>query len=49
MLGSVQTSETGAVDISVHRDRLGQITSVMVFKQGDKEFNQQYKIPDALH
>lgn len=43
MLGSVQTREQGAVDIAVHRDRLGQITSVMVLKEGDAEFDRRTK------
>lgn len=43
MLGSVQTRTSGAVDISVHRDRLGQITSVTALRKGDSEFDQRSK------
>lgn len=43
MLGSVQTQDKGAVDIFVHRDRLGQITSVTVLQQGNSEFDRRTK------
>ncbi|WP_369283634.1 M56 family metallopeptidase [Oscillibacter sp. GMB15532] len=43
MLGSVQTRPVGSVDIAVHRDRLGQITSVTVLKQGDEDFDRRSK------
>ncbi|QIB68560.1 hypothetical protein Ami103574_04140 [Aminipila butyrica] len=43
MLGSVQTRENGAVDLSVHRNRLGQITSVTALKEGDREFDHRTK------
>lgn len=43
MLGSVQTRDVGTVDIAVIRDRLGQITSITVFHQGDKVFDQRTK------
>lgn len=43
MLGSVQTREKGAVDISVHRNRLGEVTSVTVLREGDAEFDHRTK------
>lgn len=43
MLGMVQTQEKGVVDISVQRNRLGEITSVTVLRKGDAEFDQRTK------
>ncbi|WP_312281559.1 M56 family metallopeptidase [Oscillibacter sp.] len=43
MLGSVQTRPDGSVDIAVNRNRLGQITSVTVLKQGDEDFDRRSK------
>lgn len=41
MLGSYQTREKGAVDISVQRNHSGQITSILVFREGDAEFDRR--------
>ena len=41
MLGSVQTREKGAVDITVNRDRLGKIISLTVLRKGDAAFDQR--------
>lgn len=49
MLGSVQTREEGTVDISVHRNRLGQITSVTVLREGDSEFDRRTKEIQRSH
>ncbi|MEA4962346.1 M56 family metallopeptidase [Lutispora sp.] len=43
MLGMVQTQEKGVVDISVQRNRLGEITSVTVLRKGDAAFDQHSK------
>lgn len=43
MLGSVQTRPDGSVDIAVNRDRLGQIISMTVLKQGDEVFERRSK------
>lgn len=39
MLGSYQSREEGAVDISVQRNKLGEIISVTAWRKGDKEFD----------
>ncbi|MCH5345406.1 MAG: hypothetical protein J1E64_15380 [Acetatifactor sp.] len=39
MLGAYQSREEGTVDISVQRDELGEIISVIVWRQGDPEFD----------
>lgn len=50
MLGSCQSREEGTVDISVQRNRLGEVSSVTVWRQGDREFDErterieQYKL-----
>ncbi len=49
MLGSVQTREEGAIDISVIRNRLGEITSVSVLRQGDSEFEKRTKEMERNH
>lgn len=49
MLGSVQMREQGAVDIAVHRSRLGQITSVTVLREGDAEFDRRTKEMEWHH
>lgn len=41
MLGSFQTREEGETDISIQRNRLGEITSVTVWRQGDSEFDRR--------
>ncbi|WP_235601436.1 M56 family metallopeptidase [Tissierella carlieri] len=43
MLGSIQTRDNGMVDISVRRNRLGEITSVTVWRKGDREFDRRTK------
>ena len=43
MLGAVQTRDEGTVDITVIRDRLGQITSITVLHEGDRAFDQRTK------
>lgn len=49
MLGLIQTQEKGAADISILRDRLGQITSVKVFREGDMEFDRRTKEIQRSH
>ncbi len=49
MLGAVQTREKGSVDISVHRDRLGQITSITMLRQGNSEFDRRTKEMERSH
>ncbi len=41
MLGSYQSRPEGAADISVQRDRLGNITSVTVWREGDREYDER--------
>ncbi len=41
MLGALQTQSEGTVDINILRNRLGEITSVVVWHQGDSEFDNQ--------
>lgn len=41
MLGSYQSRTEGAADISVQRDRLGNITSVTVWREGDREYDER--------
>ncbi len=41
MLGSYQSHEKGAADVSVQRDRLGNITGVTVWRPGDREYDQR--------
>ena len=41
MLGSYQSHEKGAVDVSVQRDRLGNIIGVTVWRPGDREYDQR--------
>lgn len=43
MLGAVQTQESGAVDLSVNRNRLGRILSLTVYREGDTEFDRKTK------
>ena len=47
MLGCWQTKEDGAVDVSVQRDRLGYATSVTVWRQGEREFEEQILLREA--
>lgn len=49
MLGSVQTQEKGAVDISVHRNHLGEISTVTVLREGDTEFDDRTKEIERSH
>lgn len=49
VLGAVQTREVGAVDISLQRDRLGQITSVEVLREGDAAFDRRTKEIERSH
>lgn len=39
MLGSYQSRAEGTVDISVQRDELGEIISIVVWHQGDFEYD----------
>ena len=41
MLGSYQSRPEGTADISVQRDRLGNITSVTVWREGDREYDER--------
>ena len=41
MLGSYQSREKGAADISVQRNRLGEITEVTVWRQGDPQYDRR--------
>lgn len=41
MLGSYQSHEKGAVDVSVQRDRQGNIIGVTVWRPGDPEYDQR--------
>lgn len=41
MLGSYQSHEKGAADVSVQRDRLGNITGVTVWRPGDQEYDRR--------
>lgn len=41
MLGHYQSHEKGAADVSVQRDRLGNITGVTVWHPGDREYDQR--------
>jgi len=41
MLGSLHTRDEGTVDISIHRNRLGEITSAMALHKGDSEFDRR--------
>lgn len=41
ILGSYQSRREGTADISVQRDRLGNITSVTVWHEGDREYDER--------
>ena len=41
MGGFYQSRPDGAVDLTIHRDRLGFITSVTVWREGDAEFDRR--------
>ncbi len=41
MLGAFQSREKGETDISVQRDRLGNIISVEVWRRGDREYDER--------
>ena len=41
MRGHYQSHEKGAADVSVQRDRLGNITGVTVWHPGDREYDQR--------
>ena len=41
MGGLYQSREEGSYDITVHRDRLGFITSLTVLQEGDAEFDKR--------
>ena len=43
MLGSIQTKDSGTVDIEITRDRLGNITSVKAIRSGDSVFDKRTK------
>ena len=41
ILGSYQSRDEGAVDISVQRDKFGKVTSVTVWRPGDQEYDER--------
>lgn len=41
MLGSYQSNGEGTVDVSVQRNRLGEITAVEVWREGDSEYDKR--------
>ena len=43
MLGSYQSNADGTVDVYVHRDNCGEITSVDVWHEGDSEYDERTK------